>query len=83
MGFRDFSCFNKTLLAKQIWRLWKTLDSLIARIMQAMYYSGGSVPDAPLGKKLSFAWRSLHSSSDLVREGLVWRIGNRKTVRNC
>jgi hypothetical protein len=32
MGFREFSCFNKALLAKQYWRLWKTMDSLIARI---------------------------------------------------
>jgi hypothetical protein len=38
MGFRDFVCFNKALLAKQIWRLWKTPDSLLARIMKAKYY---------------------------------------------
>jgi hypothetical protein len=56
MGFRDLGCFNKALLAKQIWRLWKTPDSLIARIMKAKYYPECSVLEASLGKKPSFAW---------------------------
>jgi hypothetical protein len=37
--------------------------------------------EAPLGKKPSFAWQSLQSSTGLVREGLIWRIGNGKTAR--
>jgi ribonuclease HI len=81
MGFRDLSCFNKALLAKQLWRLWKTPESLIARIMKAKYFPDCSVLEASLGKKPSFAWRSIHSSMDLLQEGLVWRVGNGKTIR--
>jgi hypothetical protein len=73
--FRDLCCFNKALLAKQIWKLWKTLDSLMARIMKAKYYPECSVL-VP-----SFAWRSIQHSRDLVQEGLLWRIGNGKLVR--
>ncbi|XP_059446650.1 uncharacterized protein LOC132178220 [Corylus avellana] len=39
-----------------------------------------SILEASLGKKPSFARRSIHNSSDLVREGLVWRVGNGKTI---
>ena len=38
MGFRDFHCFNRTLLAKQYWRLWQMPDSLIASIIMAKYF---------------------------------------------
>ena len=81
MGFRDLSCFNKALLAKPLWRLWKTPESLIAKIMKAKYFSDCSVLEAPLGTKPSFPWRSIHSSMDLFQEGLVWRVGNGKTIR--
>ncbi|XP_059437076.1 uncharacterized protein LOC132170205 [Corylus avellana] len=81
LGFRDIVSFNKALLAKQIWRLWKYPDSLIAKIMKAKYYPECSVLDAPCGKKPSFAWRSIQNSSDLVNEGLIWRVGNGQSIR--
>jgi hypothetical protein len=81
MGFRDIVNFNKALLAKQIWRLWKFPNSLIATIMKAKYYPNCSVLEADCGKKPSFAWRSIQSSSDLIKEGLVWRVGNGKSIR--
>jgi hypothetical protein len=37
---------------------------------------GGQFLDSNLGKRPSFAWRSIHSSRDLIMEGLIWRIGN-------
>jgi hypothetical protein len=81
MGFRDFTCFNKALLAKQIWRIWKFPDSLTARIMKGKYFPNCTVLEANLGRKPSFAWRSIHSSSGLIREGLVWRVGNGEKIR--
>ena len=38
LGFRDFTLFNKALLAKQCWRLWAQPGSLVVRIMKAKYY---------------------------------------------
>jgi ribonuclease HI len=76
MGFRDLTSFNKALLAKQSWRLWSKLDSLVARIMEAKYYAGSSILEASIGRRPSFAWRSIHSSCDLLKEGLMWRVGN-------
>jgi ribonuclease HI len=81
MGFRDFKCFNKALLAKQLWRLWNMPDSLVSQIIKAKYYPRGSILEAQLGNKPSFAWRSIWGSGDLLKDGLVWRIGNGSTVK--
>ena len=81
MGFRDFQSFNKALLAKQCWRLWHMPNSLLSQIMEAKYHPGGNILDAQLGTRPSHAWRSILSSCDLIKEGLVWRIGNGNQVR--
>lgn len=81
MGFRDLHSFNKALLAKQVWRLWSQPDSLAARILKAKYYPQGSVLEAKVGNKPSYAWRSIQSTGGLVKELLFWRIGNGNGVR--
>jgi ribonuclease HI len=81
MGFRDFSCFNQALLAKQIWRMWKNPDSLVAQLMQAKYFPGKNILEATMGRRPSFAWRSIHGSCDLLKEGLIWRVGNGYSIK--
>ena len=80
MGFRDLTCFNRALLAKQFWRLWNTKESLASQIIQAKYYPNNSILGAKLGSKPSFAWRSIHGAGEIVRDGLIWRIGDGKSV---
>jgi hypothetical protein len=80
IGFRDLHCLNKALLAKQIWRMWKMEDSLTTRIMKAKYFPSCSILEAQLGNKPSYAWSSILKSKDLVKEGLIWRIGNGESV---
>jgi hypothetical protein len=81
MGFQDLHCFNQSLLAKQCWRLWKIEDSLIAQIMKAKYYPDCSVLDAQVGTRVSYAWRSIQSSCQLLKKGLIWRVGNGNSVK--
>jgi hypothetical protein len=81
MGFRDFHSFNKALLAKQSWRLWRQPESLVGQIMEGKYYSGSTILEARVGKSPSFAWRSIQGACDLLKEGLVWRVGNGKKAR--
>jgi hypothetical protein len=80
MGFRDLHFFNKALLAKQCWRLWKEEDIITAKIMKAKYYPNESILEAKLGTKPSFIWRSIYKSRALVKEGLIWRIGDGSRV---
>jgi ribonuclease HI len=80
MGFRELSSFNKALLAKQCWRLLQEPDSLVARIMKAKYFRNVAFMDVSLCKRPSFAFRSICSARELLKEGLVWRIGNGEDV---
>jgi hypothetical protein len=78
IGFRDFNCFNKALLAKQGWRLWSNPESLVAQLMKVKYYLENSFLEAKIGQRPSFIWRSISISCDLLREGLIWRVGDDK-----
>jgi hypothetical protein len=81
MGFHDFICFNKALLTKQSWRLWNQPDSFVAKIMKAKYNPESSILEARLGRRPFFSWRSIHSSCDLLNEGLIWRVVNGSSIR--
>ncbi|XP_057249943.1 uncharacterized protein LOC130591059 [Beta vulgaris subsp. vulgaris] len=81
MGFRDLRVFNDALLGRQAWRLVREPHSLLARVMKAKYYSNFDFLDAPLGVSTSYTWSSIWSSKALLKEGMVWRIGNGTNVR--
>jgi hypothetical protein len=76
LGYRDIDCFNTALLAKQCWRLLKNPDSLAARVMRGKYFPNSDFLGSNLGKKASYAWRSIWQAKGLLQEGLLWRVGN-------
>jgi hypothetical protein len=80
MGFRDLISFNKALLAKQCWRLTQYPNSLVGKIIKGKYFHGGTLLKANLGSRPSFAWRSILAARDLFKEGIMWRIGDGKSV---
>lgn len=75
IGFRKLTLFNKSLLAKQVWRLTEDPNSLVARVFKAGYFKYVDGMDADLDSNPSYIWRSLCWSRSLLREGLMWRIG--------
>lgn len=80
MGFKDLRVFNDALLGRQAWRLIREPSSLFARVMKAKYYSKCDFLDAPLGGSNSYSWSSIWSSKALLKEGLMWRVGNGSQV---
>ena len=76
MGFKDLSVFNDSLLCRQAWRLTRHPHSLFGRVMKAKYFPTCDFLDAPLGNSNSYSWRSIWSSKALLKEGIVWRVGN-------
>jgi hypothetical protein len=83
MGFRDLICFNKALLAKQGWCLIQYPNSLVVTIIKAKYYPKGMLLEVKVGHRPSLAWRSIISAVDLLEEGLIWRIGDGRSVHIC
>ena len=81
MGFRDTSLFNQALLARQAWRLIQNPDSLAARLMKAVYNPRVNLIDTVFRKDASPAWHGIEHGLELLKEGVVWRVGEGKSIR--
>ena len=80
MGFRDLIAFNQALLAKQAWRVLQYPEALVARVLKARYFKEESILSATCPATASYTYRSILHGRDLLREGLVWRIGDGSKV---
>jgi hypothetical protein len=79
-GFRDFECFSQAFLAKQGWRLLTDKESLCAKVLKARYHKSTDFWQATCPKRASFTWRSIIHGRDLLKAGLIWRIGDGESV---
>lgn len=52
--FEVFRNFNRSLLAKQIWKIIREPSSLVSKILKAQYFKNGDIMDAQLGFKPSY-----------------------------
>lgn len=68
LGFRDIYAFNQAMIANP--------DSLCARISHAKYYRGTSCLEAQPRSDMSYTWRSILRGIELLKKGVVWRVGN-------
>ena len=81
MGFKDIEKFNDSLLAKQVWRMINNPDSLCHRMFKARFFLNCSILEAKDPTLGSYAWKSIIGARGVIREGMVWRIGNGQSVR--
>ena len=81
LGFKNSKCFNLALLSKQGWRLQLAQDSLVFRVLKAKYFPRCDLIQASLGNNPSYTWRSIMVAQELVKEGVMWRMGNGKDVK--
>jgi hypothetical protein len=61
--------------------LLKNEDSLVSKIMKGKYYPRSSILEATCGNCPPYAWRSIQGSCGLLKECLIWRIGNGNKVK--
>ena len=62
LGFRDLKAFNKALLAKQGWCLQTNTHYLPHHVFKARYFLDHDFLHAELGRKPSYAWKSIMST---------------------
>ncbi|KAL5579343.1 hypothetical protein UlMin_011785 [Ulmus minor] len=80
LGFRDLEGFNKALLAKQGWRLIRSPNSLVGKVLKACYYPNCSFLEAKLGSSPSFSWRSIWWGREIIELGSRWRVGSGDSI---
>jgi hypothetical protein len=80
VGFRDLSCFNLALLAKQGWRLLTSPTSLFYRVYKSKYFPRCSFMKAKLGSNPSFIWRSMLAARYIIQQGVRWTVGNGQSI---
>nr|DAD35377.1 TPA_asm: hypothetical protein HUJ06_006017 [Nelumbo nucifera] len=68
LGFRHLDYFN-----------WNP-SSTWASIFKSIYYPNSSLIHAKLGNCPSWGWRSIQFGQSLLKEGIVWRVGNGRSI---
>jgi hypothetical protein len=70
-----------TLLAKQCWRLVQFPNTLAVKVIREKYYTWNSFLDSHLGKRPSFAWKSIWGAKDLLKEWIMWKVGDGSQIK--
>nr|POE71286.1 putative mitochondrial protein [Quercus suber] len=70
MALRDLGQFNDALLWKQVWRLYHEKDTLVYQVFQPKYLPNGSIFDAEITPRCSFAWKSILQPRTVICKGL-------------
>jgi hypothetical protein len=81
LGFRDLQKFNDAMLGKQAWRLLVNPHSLCARVLKGRYYPNGDILSASCPKRASKVWRAIICGRDVLKRGLVRRVGDGNDTR--
>jgi hypothetical protein len=76
VGSRDLKILNQAMLARQCWRIIKNPESLCARLLKSIYYPRGNFLDTVFRQDASPSWRGIEYGLELIKEGLIMRIGN-------
>jgi ribonuclease HI len=81
MGFRDLPMLNRALLGKQAWRLAVRPNSLCAQVLKGRYYHDSDFLSATRKKHASQTWRAILAGREVLKLGLIKRIGNGETTK--
>jgi hypothetical protein len=80
LGFRDLHLFNLAMLARQAWRLLTNPDSLCGEVLKTKYFPNNSILDCRAKDDISYSWRSILQEVDLLKKGLIWRVGDERQM---
>ena len=80
LGFRDIELFNLALLARQAWRILQEPQALSSRVLKAVYFPETDFLEAELGPSPSRIWRAVIDGKDVLKQGLIRRIGTGEEI---
>jgi hypothetical protein len=56
-------------------------DSLCAQVLAAKYFPDGDVLRAKPKEGMSYTWWSILSGIDLLKKGIIWRVGDGSNIK--
>lgn len=81
LGFQELGAFNQALLARQAWQVLSNPSSLFASVLLGKYSFGKTFLNILCAKAASWGWKSLMWGRELLKEGLIWRVGNGQSIK--
>lgn len=75
LGFRDMEMFNLALLVKEAWRVLQEPSTLSARVLKVVYFPVEGFLEERFGSLPSRIWRSIMNGREVLKEGLIRRLG--------
>ncbi|KAF7824519.1 ribonuclease H [Senna tora] len=81
LGFKNINCFNKALLAKNVWRLIERPNTLLSRWFLGKYQDPSKELDFKKTSQDSLYWKNIVKSKNLVIDNLKWTVGNGEYIR--
>jgi hypothetical protein len=62
------------------WRLLQNPASLCCTVLKALYFPDASILEAKPKQGMLYMWKSILRGLDLLKEGIVWRVGSGKEI---
>ncbi|XP_071679572.1 uncharacterized protein [Lolium perenne] len=82
MGFKDMRIFNQALLVRQAWRLLQNpVNLFVPRYYVLDITQMATFIDTVFSGNASSTWHAIEYGLELLKKGVIWRIGNGTDVR--
>ncbi|CAN1250054.1 Uncharacterized mitochondrial protein AtMg00310 [Linum perenne] len=76
LGFRDFDCFNRVMLAKTTWRALSCQNALWFKILKGRYFPHTDFLKSKKDSSASWIWGSIWEGKEEMIKGLRKNIGD-------
>lgn len=80
LGMRNVEAFNKAMLAKQAWRVFKYPNSLMAKVLKNKYFPKSSFMEVKVSPLASYTWKSILCARKLLGKGVPKVVGNGQSI---
>jgi len=80
MGLRKTAAINRAYQRKLAWKIFTNQDSMWVRIMRKKYLRHHEFFSAQIKQGDSMVWKNIMKCRELIRQGLIWTIGDRKDI---
>lgn len=71
LGFRDLESLNYALLMKQLWRILKSRELLVSKVLMVKYLRNQGLMHYKPKRSDSYLWKSLCSSLEIFKLGIL------------